>query len=154
MRKCLTKFSRNFECGAVLEKWCSRDSRNRIFKKKGILQFLLVLVDSRAFCTFRAPFSAPQAFHLLIQRSSYFRWWSSVHVCTPFSRLPQAQLMRLESLFFGALCVMSGGRLPAALFMVVLLDSKGAEVRCFQGHACFRIALESHLACLKMPKNA
>ena len=26
-----------------------------------------------------------------------------------------------------ALCVMSGGRLPAALFMVFLLDSKGAK---------------------------
>ena len=36
--------------------------------------------------------------------------------------------MRLDSFFFGALCVMSGGRLPAALFMVFLLDSKGAKV--------------------------
>ena len=36
--------------------------------------------------------------------------------------------MRLDSFFFGALCVMSGGRLPAALFMVFLLDSKGANV--------------------------
>ena len=35
--------------------------------------------------------------------------------------------MRLDSFFFGALCVMSGGRLPAALFMVFLLDSKGAK---------------------------
>ena len=48
-------------------------SRNRI-QNQDILQFLLVLVDSRASCTFRAPFSAPQAFHLLTQRSSYFRW--------------------------------------------------------------------------------
>ena len=47
-------------------------------------------------------------------------------MCTPFSRLPQAQLLRLDSFFFGALCVMSGGRLPAALFMVFLLDSGGA----------------------------
>ena len=37
--------------------------------------------------------------------------WSGAKVC---------------SFFFGALCVMSGGRLPAALFMVFLLDSKGA----------------------------
>ena len=36
--------------------------------------------------------------------------------------------MRLDSFFFGALCVMSGGRLPAALFMVFLLDSKGAKL--------------------------
>ena len=36
--------------------------------------------------------------------------------------------MRLDSFFFGALCVMSGGRLPAARFMVFLLDSKGAKV--------------------------
>ena len=36
--------------------------------------------------------------------------------------------MRLDSFLFGALCVMSGGRLPAALFMVFLLDSKGAKV--------------------------
>ena len=50
-------------------------------------------------------------------------------MCTPFSRLPQAQLMRLDSFFFGARCVMSGGRLPAALFMVFQLDSKGAKVR-------------------------
>jgi len=35
--------------------------------------------------------------------------------------------MRLDSFFSGALCVMSGGRLPAALFMVFLLDSKGAK---------------------------
>ena len=35
--------------------------------------------------------------------------------------------MQLDSFFFGALCVMSGGRLPAALFMVFLLDSKDAE---------------------------
>ena len=47
--------------------------------------------------------------------------------CTPFSRIPQAQLMRLDSFFSGALCVMSGGRLPAALFLVFLLDSKGAR---------------------------
>ena len=38
--------------------------------------------------------------------------------CTPFSRLPQARLMRLDSFFSGALCVLSGGRLPEALFMV------------------------------------
>ena len=36
--------------------------------------------------------------------------------------------MRLDSFFSGALCVLSGGRLPEALFMVFLLDSKGAEV--------------------------
>ena len=54
--------------------------------------------------------------------------WSSVHVCTPFSRNPQALLMRLDSFFSGALCVLSGGRLPEALFMVFLLDSKGAKV--------------------------
>ena len=36
--------------------------------------------------------------------------------------------MRLDSFFFGALCVTSGGRLPAALFMVFQLDSKGAKV--------------------------
>ena len=35
--------------------------------------------------------------------------------------------MRLDSFFSGALCVMSGGRLPAALFLVFLLDSKGAK---------------------------
>ena len=34
--------------------------------------------------------------------------------------------MRLDSFFSGALCVLSGGRLPEALFMVFLLDSKGA----------------------------
>ena len=47
-------------------------------------------------------------------------------MCTPFSRLPQAQLLRLDSFFSGAMCVMSGGRLPEALFLVFLLDSKGA----------------------------
>ena len=36
--------------------------------------------------------------------------------------------MRLDSFFSGALCVLSGGRLPEAFFMVFLLDSKGAEV--------------------------
>ena len=36
--------------------------------------------------------------------------------------------MRLDSFFSGALCVLSGGRLPEALFMVFLLDSKGAKV--------------------------
>ena len=36
--------------------------------------------------------------------------------------------MRLDSFFSGALCVLSGGRLPEALFMVFLLDSKGANV--------------------------
>ena len=35
--------------------------------------------------------------------------------------------MRLDSFFSGAMCVISGGRLPEALFMVFLLDSKGAE---------------------------
>ena len=35
--------------------------------------------------------------------------------------------MRLDSFFSGALCVMSGGRLPAALFSVFLLDSKGPD---------------------------
>ena len=35
--------------------------------------------------------------------------------------------MRLDSFFSGALYVLSGGRLPEALFMVFLLDSKGAE---------------------------
>ena len=34
--------------------------------------------------------------------------------------------MRLDSFFSGAMCVMSGGRLPEAFFMVFLLDSKGA----------------------------
>ena len=48
-------------------------------------------------------------------------------MCTPFSRIPQALLMRLDSFFSGALCVLSGGRLPEALFMVFLLDSKGAK---------------------------
>ena len=37
--------------------------------------------------------------------------------------------MRLASFFSGALCALSGGRLPEALFMVFLLDSKGAEVQ-------------------------
>ena len=36
--------------------------------------------------------------------------------------------MRLDSFFSGALCALSGGRLPEALFMVFLLDSKGAKV--------------------------
>ena len=35
--------------------------------------------------------------------------------------------MRLDSFFSGALCALSGGRLPEALFMVFLLDSKGAQ---------------------------
>ena len=35
--------------------------------------------------------------------------------------------MRLDSFFSGALCALSGGRLPEALFMVFLLDSKGAK---------------------------
>ena len=37
-------------------------------------------------------------------------------------------LLRLDSFFSGALCVLSGERLPEALFMVFLLDSKGAKV--------------------------
>ena len=37
--------------------------------------------------------------------------------------------MRLDSFFSGAMCVMSGGRLPVARFLVFLLDSKSAEVR-------------------------
>ena len=37
--------------------------------------------------------------------------------------------MRLDSFFSGALCVMSGGRLPAALFLVFLLDSKDADLQ-------------------------
>ena len=37
--------------------------------------------------------------------------------------------MRLDSFFSGALCALSGGRLPEALFMVFLLDSKGAKVQ-------------------------
>ena len=36
--------------------------------------------------------------------------------------------MRLDSFFSGALCALSGGRLPEALFMVFLLDSKGAKM--------------------------
>ena len=36
--------------------------------------------------------------------------------------------MRLASFFSGALCALSGGRLPEALFMVFLMDSKGAKV--------------------------
>ena len=36
--------------------------------------------------------------------------------------------MRLDCFFSGALCVMSGGRLPEALFMVFLLDYKRAKV--------------------------
>ena len=63
-----------------------------------------------------------------IPKLQNFRWQSSVHVCTPFSRIPQAQLMQLDSFFSGALCVLSGGRLPEALFMVFLLDSKVANV--------------------------
>ena len=35
--------------------------------------------------------------------------------------------MRLDSFFSGALCALSGGRLHEALFVVFLLDSKGAE---------------------------
>ena len=35
--------------------------------------------------------------------------------------------MRLNRFFSGALCVLSGGRLPEALFMVFLLDSKGVK---------------------------
>ena len=35
--------------------------------------------------------------------------------------------MRLDSFFSGALCVLSGGRLPEALFMVFLLDSKSSK---------------------------
>ena len=58
-------------------------------------------------------------------------------MCTPFSRLPRAQLLRLDSFFFGALCVMSGGRLPAELFMVFLLDSKGAKV----SESCYNVDL-------------
>ena len=41
--------------------------------------------------------------------------------------------MRLDSFFSGALCVLSGGRLPEALFMVFLLDSKGAKVYSCRG---------------------
>ena len=44
----------------------------------------------------------------------------------PFLEFGAAQLMRLDSFFSGALCVLSGGRLPEALFIVFLLDSKGA----------------------------
>ena len=50
--------------------------------------------------------------------------------------------MRLDSFFFGALCVMSGGRLPAALFMVFLLDSKGAKRRLCSFYSCLQ---NSHL---------
>ena len=48
-------------------------------------------------------------------------------MCTSFSRLTQAQLLQLDSFFSGALCALSGGRLPEALFVVFLLDSKGAK---------------------------
>ena len=40
----------------------------------------------------------------LNQRSPYFRWSSSVPVCTLFSRLPQASLLRSDSFFSGAVC--------------------------------------------------
>ena len=45
-------------------------------------------------------------------------WQRSVPVCTLFSQLPQAQLLRLGSFFSGAPCALSGGHLPEALFMV------------------------------------
>ena len=44
--------------------------------------------------------------------------------------------MRLDSFFSGALCVLSGGRLPEALFMVFLLDSKGAKQGAKVGKYC------------------
>ena len=45
--------------------------------------------------------------------------------------------MRLDSFFSGALCALSGGRLPEALFMVFLMDSKGAKVCFVSGAASF-----------------
>ena len=59
-------------------------------------------------------------------------------MCTPFSRIPQAQLLRPDSFFTGALCVLSGGRLPEALFVVFLLDSKGAGRAACQCAPSFR----------------
>ena len=46
---------------------------------------------------------------------------------TKFSRIFECGAVRLGSFFSGALCVMSVGCLPTALFMVFLLDSKGAK---------------------------
>ena len=43
--------------------------------------------------------------------------------------------MRLDRFFSGALCALSGGRLPEALFMVFLLDSKGAQHRPYHREA-------------------
>ena len=44
-------------------------------------------------------------------------------------RIFECGVTRLASFFSGALCALSGGRLPEALFMVFLLDSKGAKVQ-------------------------
>ena len=46
---------------------------------------------------------------------------------TQFCRIFEFGAVRLDSFFSGALCALSGGRLPEALFMVFLLDSKGAK---------------------------
>ena len=42
--------------------------------------------------------------YLVNQRSPYSRWQSNVPVCTLFSRLPQASLLRSDSFFSGAVC--------------------------------------------------
>ena len=76
----------------------------------------------------------------MIQRSSFYRWLSSVPVCTPFSRLPQAQLMRLDSFFSGALCVLSGGRLPEALFMVFYWIPKVQHVNPADLDKCYEMS--------------
>ena len=87
-------------------------------EKKEILQFLFVLAEQSYICTTRAYTSH----HRLRPRSC-------VPVCTFFSLLPQASLHCCGLMVSSpGPCASSGGRLPEALFMVFLLDSKGAKV--------------------------
>ena len=137
------KFSRIFECGAVLtctsiwgkegklniwrkKEESLRDSRNRL--KKEILQFLTSYSYFRAACYLHHPGAVPRVTGVIF-------WISAVPTfvgraacpCAPsFRDFPRHSCYGLIASFPGP-CVSSGGRLPEALFMVFLLDSEDAS---------------------------
>ena len=92
------------------------------------MQFLLVLAEQRAMCTFRALCLASQASSFESAQSLLPLVEQSARVHPPFRDSSRPSCRGLIASFPGPFSS-SGGRLPAALFTVFQLDSKGAKVR-------------------------
>ena len=107
------------------KKGCSRDSRNRI--QKGY--FAVLTRTCRAACYLHHPGAVPRVtgviFWISIVPTSAGR--AACTCALSFRDSPRHSCCGLIASFPGP-CASSGGRLPEALFMVFLSDSKGAKV--------------------------